>query len=111
MYLNTNIICFKLDKLPAKHFIQHEVSGIDIDKFKKIKKLEEYTSVKPISVMLCMCMDRPERAISNSQPPHSLSGLNWVCDICLCICKDKKIGKEKKLQPFTTSLPTAKKIV
>ena len=57
-----------------------------------------------------MCMNRPESAISNLQPPHySLSGLNWVCDMCICICKDKKIGKEKKLQPFTTSLPTTKK--
>ena len=94
MYLNTNISCFKLDKLPPKQFIQHEVSSMDIDKFKKIKKLEEYTSVKPHSVMLCM--DRPERAISNSQPPHSLSGLNWVFDMCMCICKDKKnLGKKK----------------
>ena len=105
MYLNTNIICFKQDKLSAKQFIQNEVSGMDIDKFKKIKKLEEYTSVKPHSVMLCMCMDRPERAISNSQPPHSLSGLNWVFDMCICICKDKKNWERKKITTFH-HLPT-----
>ena len=71
--------------------------------------MKKYTSVYPI-VLCCACVWTDQRGQFPTHN-HLIPSLAWTGFVtCVSVfAKIKKIGKEKKLQPFTTSLPTTKK--